>query len=169
MPRKKRAYNESSSVSAGAARLVGDLRAYHSQLVQQRAALDTEVDAITEALSAMGGAPAAGGGVRRGPGRPPGKRGPGRPPGKRGPGRPPGKSSTARKGTSKAHRPGSLKDCIMKVLGQSSGSVAVKDISKRLKNAGYKTKSKSLGNQVTMALREMPGVSKVGRGQYAAR
>ncbi|MCH7701424.1 MAG: hypothetical protein IID37_07025 [Planctomycetes bacterium] len=57
----------------------------------------------------------------------------------------------------------------MKVLNRSSGSVAVKDLSARLKSVGYKTKSKSLGNQVTMALREMPGVTKVGRGLYAAR
>lgn len=57
----------------------------------------------------------------------------------------------------------------MKVLNRSGGSVAVKSISARLKTVGYKTKSKSLGNQVTMALREMPGVTKVGRGLYAAR
>ena len=57
----------------------------------------------------------------------------------------------------------------MKVLNRSGGSVAVKNISARLKSVGYKTKSKSLGNQVTMALREMPTVTKVGRGMYAAR
>ncbi len=57
----------------------------------------------------------------------------------------------------------------MKVLSRSAGSVAVKNISARLKTVGYKTKSKSLGNQVTMALREMAGVTKVGRGMYEAR
>jgi len=162
MPRKKRKYTKSAAVGAGAAKLVEDLRAYHAKLVDQQAALAGEVEAITQALSAMGG-------VRRGPGRPPGKRGPGRPPGKRGPGRPPGKRPGPKPGSAKGYRPGSLKDCITRVLSRSSGSVAVKLISARLKTVGYKTKSKSLGNQVTMALREMPNVTKVGRGMYAAR
>lgn len=162
MPRKKRKYTKAAAVGAGAAKLVDDLRAYHAKLVDQQAALEGEVAAITQALNAMGG-------VRRGPGRPPGRRGPGRPPGRRGPGRPPGKRPGPKPGSAKGFRPGSLKDSIMKVLNRSSGSVAVKDLSARLKSVGYKTKSKSLGNQVTMALREMPGVTKVGRGIYAAR
>jgi len=156
VPRKrvrKRKRTQSPGVGAGAARLVSDLRSYHATLASRRAALDQEITAVSDALSAMGGS----------------GRSPGRPAASRGPARSAAKRRGSKAASPRAFRPGSLKDCIMKVLSRSNGPVAVKNIIPRVKTVGYKSKSKSLGNQVSMALREMPGVSRVGRGMYAAR
>ena len=79
---------------------------------------------------------------------------------KRGPGRPRG--STSRK-----LRPGSLKDHIHKVLVASSTPVSLRDLTKRVIKSGYKTKSKTLGNQVSAAVASMRA-KKAGRGLYTA-
>ena len=47
--------------------------------------------------------------------------------------------------------------------------MAVKDITAAVLKAGYPSKSKTLAHSVGVALREMPGVVKVGRGQFRLR
>ena len=65
-------------------------------------------------------------------------------------------------------RPGSLKDFVGRALSPSR-TMAVKDITATVRRAGYKSKSKTLGKSVGVALADMPNVVKVGRGQYRLR
>ncbi|RJP41684.1 MAG: hypothetical protein C4547_01255, partial [Phycisphaerales bacterium] len=73
-------------------------------------------------------------------------------------GRPPGSKS-------KGYRAGSLKDHIDRILRSAGGPVAIRDITRGVTKSGYKTKSKTLGNQVSAAIADMK-VRKVGRGMY---
>lgn len=169
MPRRKKKRrgrprkNESSGLTSG--RLASDLRAYYRDLERKCNEVQTEMSAIGEALAALGGeAPAA----KRGPGRPKGS-------GKRKPGRP--KGSTSKSKTKGAARRGprpagtSLKDHLEKVLKASANPVGVKDLTSKVQRSGYKTKSKNLSNQISMALSQMVNdrqAKKVSRGMYAA-
>lgn len=133
-----------------AASALPNMQAALSALSHQRAMLDEQIDAVSRAISALGGsgnvampkaASSFGGGASA-----TGKRGPGRPAG-----RPP--------------RKGSLKDYILRVLG--GGSVmAVKDITDGIMRAGFKTKNKTLAKSVGIALTQLKAVRKVGRGQF---
>jgi hypothetical protein len=152
MPRRRRrkavakkTYGKMVTRSAGISGAVLGLKTYLGELSLQRADLDAQIQAVTRALEAMGGHPVA----ARIPGRP------GRPPG-RPPGRRPG---------GKALRPGSLKAFIADVLS-SGGIMAVKDITSGVLKAGYKTQNKTLAKSVGIALTEMRGVAKVGRGRF---
>ncbi len=146
MPKRKRTAAERRLASEGgrpSSDPVRYLQVCHQELLQQRALLDQKVQALENAINAIGGFTP----VKRGPG-------PGRPP-RRGPGRPPGG----------APRPGSLKDYIARVLSEG-GIMAVKDIAAGVLRAGYKTKNKTLAKSVGIALAEMKTVRKVGRGRF---
>ncbi len=46
--------------------------------------------------------------------------------------------------------------------------MTVKDVTTAVRKAGYKSKNKTLDKSVGVALSEMPGVKKVGRGTFRA-
>ena len=63
----------------------------------------------------------------------------------------------------------SLKDYVVRVLGDAKEPMRVKDIENGIVSAGYTTKGKSLPNQVSMALADLAKtrkVKKVARGLY---
>lgn len=138
-------------------RLLAQLNLYHSQLAARCEAIQSEMNAIAAAMSALGSAPRASrssrlaaapvSAVRRGAGRP------GRPVrGPRGEGR-------------------SLKDFIRKVVSSSGSPLRVVEITQGVLKAGYATSSRNLANQVSMALADMTKkklVRKVGRGTYTS-
>lgn len=66
-------------------------------------------------------------------------------------------------------REGSLKQYVAEVLNRSGGVMSVKDITDGVLSAGYKTKNRTLAKSVGIALAEMPGVRKVGRGRFQAK
>jgi hypothetical protein len=137
--------------------ILGSLSSYRQQLLSEIAGLQQQANALSQAIAAMGGGAAA---AVRMPAMPamPGRR----------PGRPPGSGSSARLGGGRQRaQKGSLKECIMRVLSESNGPVPVKEIIPGVKRVGYKTNSKSLGNQISMALRGMKQVKRVGHGMYA--
>ncbi len=73
--------------------------------------------------------------------------------------------ASAGAGAGAGFRSGSLKDFIAQVMG-GAGDMAVKDIADAVVNAGYRSKNKTLAKSVGIALTEMPGVEKVGRGRF---
>jgi hypothetical protein len=118
------------------------LQGYCAELGAQREALDTQIQAVQQALAVMGMPVTAARAAVRGP-----RRGPGRPPAVGGP------------------RPGSLKAFILNVL-RGGGIRAVKDITAGVLDAGYKTKNRTLAKSVGIALTELKNVTKVGRGRF---
>jgi hypothetical protein len=64
------------------------------------------------------------------------------------------------------HRPGSLKDFIVRVLSAASGPMSVKDIAAGVLEAGYKSKNRTLAKSVGIALAQMPEVARVRRGVF---
>jgi hypothetical protein len=75
-----------------------------------------------------------------------------------------GPAGRGRRGVGRV-RAGSLKEYVGRVL-TGRGVMAVKDITTGVLKAGYKTKNKTLSKSVGIALTQMPGVSKVGRGRF---
>ena len=125
----------------GSPGLLVQLKTYHDDLVARVSALRGEMEGVATAIAAMEGvAPRFGRVSVLGAAR-------------RGP-RPAGTS---------------LKDFIIKVLGSTSGPMSVKDLGAAILRAGYQTKSRNLGNQISMALAQLTRgrkVKKVGRGMY---
>lgn len=125
--------------ASGPAGLLRQLAAHRQTLVVRQAALQDEIDSISAAIDALGGAgqrrPAARAARRV---RPTGRRG---------------------------IRKGSLKSYILRVL-KPRGEMAVKDIAVAVRRAGYRTGSKNFPNQVSNALAQMDGLTKTGRGRY---
>lgn len=135
-----------ASVSAEA--LLGNMQNFHSDLLVQRDALDQQIEVVAQAIEVMGSTPtSAAAGTRRGPGRPAG----------RGPGRPKGSGGS---------RAGSLKDFIVRTLGQSAQPLSPRDIGKRVKQAGFRTKAKDLTKAVSNTLPDLKQVKRVGFGLY---
>ncbi len=66
-------------------------------------------------------------------------------------------------------REGSLKQYVAGVLERDGSVMSVKEITKGVLAAGYKTKNRTLAKSVGIALAEMPGVRKVGRGKFQAK
>ena len=124
----------------GGASITSQLRRFQRQLADKREALNSQIDAIEKALAAMGDGAAK---AKPGPGR--------------------------RRRTGGGPPAGSLKDYIGRVLRGRRTPMAVKDIMAGVRKAGYKTKNKTLANSIGKALVEMPGVVKVGRGQYRSK
>jgi len=122
----------------GMSQALSGLTSAHAELVAQRNQLDAQIQVVAQALKVIGGGRPAAAGVRRGGRRPRAGRGP---------------------------RPGSLKSYVLDVLG-GGGVMAVKDITAGVIQAGYKTRNKTLAKSVGIALTELPGVKKVGRGKF---
>lgn len=66
-------------------------------------------------------------------------------------------------------REGSLKSYIDRVLRASARPMRVVQITGAVLKAGYTTKNKTLAKSVGLALRDMAGVKKVGRGAFRAQ
>ena len=120
----------------GLAAAVGNIQLYRNDLAAQRATLDSQLAALDWALATLG-AVAPARKVVAGDGQ-------------RGSG----------------YRSGSLKAHIQKVLQARGGGMTVKDVTTAVRKAGYKSKNKTLDKSVGVALSEMPGVKKVGRGTF---
>lgn len=72
--------------------------------------------------------------------------------------------------TGNAPRKNSLKDFITRVLGASP--MTTKEITEAVQAAGYSTKSKTLGQSVSVACGDLARerfITKIGRGKYSAR
>lgn len=124
----------------GSSRVIGAMQTYHSQLLAQRASLDTQIEAFSRAIETLaGGVPTASPQRRGRKGRP----------------------------STFGHRAGSLKDYITRVLRQASRPMSPNEIGISVKRAGYKTKSKDLTKAVSNTLPDLKAVRKVGFGQYS--
>ncbi len=133
----------SAAVGGATDQLVSDMQLLHADLASQRASLDAQIDAVADAMRVLGSAtPIA---SVRGRGRAPVRRG-----------RPAGG----------AVRAGSLKEYIVRVLGQSAKPMSPNEIGTRVIKAGYKTKSKDLTKAVSNALPQVKGIKRTGFGQY---
>ncbi|MFO0838883.1 MAG: hypothetical protein U1D55_10175 [Phycisphaerae bacterium] len=123
---------------------ISGLQGYRNQLIAQRGALDAQISAIENALAAIG--------VKGNAARSVGPRAGGMA----------GKAVTA---SGRAVRSGSLKDFICRVLS-GRGVMSVKDITTGVRSAGFKSKNKTLSKSVGIALTELPGVNRMGRGRF---
>ncbi len=126
-------------IARGTAGLIRQMQVYHRKLSAEQADLEAQITAMDRAIVALGGAAKT---------------------------RPGGQGRRA--GTRRGIRPGSLKDHIAKVLRRGKKAMTPGEVTKRLVQAGYKTGSKSLSNQVSNALGQMPGVKKLRRGLFQA-
>ena len=133
---RARAAGRPAARATGALR---EIRAYRQTLVARRAELDSRVNAIDRALTALGAVsrPAAG--------------------------------QAARASRRAGSRKGSLKHFIERVLSTGKGPRAVKDTTAAVLRAGFKTKNKTLAKSVGIALSQMPNVVKVSRGLFRLR
>jgi len=126
-------------MARGTAGLIRQLQVHQRQLTARHAELETQRAALDQAIEAMSGKQSA---------RPMRQR---------------------RKGTGgRSTRSGSLADHIAKVLRQTKRPMTPGEVAKRVVQAGYQTRGKSLANQVSNALRQMRGVKRVRRGLYRA-
>ncbi len=128
---------------AGLDAVIRSLNTCHADLSAQRSSLDTQVQALEQALQVMG-APSAPFRAALGPR--------------------PGRSSRAAGGP----RPGSLKSYILDVLA-GGGVMAVKDITAGVLAAGYKSHNQTLAKSVGIGLTELRSVRKVGRGRFCLK
>ncbi len=136
---KKNVRRRAQSVGDASARLIGEMHAYHGNLLAQRSSLDGRIDALTNAMKALGAAV----GVK--PRRRTGKRG-----------RPAGSGIRA----------GSLKDYIVRVLRQTTKPMSPREISARTIKAGFKTHAKDVTKAVSNKLAELNNVKRVSFGLY---
>ena len=113
------------------------LQSYRNQLLQRPEQIDAQLQAIEQIMAGMGGM------AMRSTGRA-------------------GQSNFA---AGRGARAGSLKEFIVQVL-RGRGVMRVAEITNAIKRAGYKTKNKTLSHSVSVALTEIPGAKKVGRGQF---
>ena len=125
----------------GGMRVLSEMRAYHAELTTMRGSLDSQINAIESAMSAMGGLQA--------------KAAPRR-------GRPPGRT------TRRAGRAGSLKESIVNVLRTQRTAMSPRELSSAVVRAGYKTKAKDLTKAISNILPQLKMIKKVGRGMYQA-
>jgi len=149
-------------------RLFEEKESQISKLTGRRDDLAAELAEVEQELAA------AGGGARRGPGRPPkarlgrppkakGRRGrkargPGRPKKGRRPGRPAGP-----KGQSELHQ------AIRGALRTAGKPLQLAEIAAKVKASGYKTKSKNFSVILGLRVSEMKDVKRVERGVYALK
>ena len=137
----------------GAERLLGEMSAYHGVLTEERMSLDTQIDAVANAMETLGGgSPTM---TSRGKSRSAGKVG-----------RPKGSGARRGRPPGQAPRKGSLKDYIVRVLGQVSRPLSPNDIGVRVLKAGFKTKAKDLTKAVSNTLPALKKIKRVGFGQY---
>ncbi|UCC31560.1 MAG: C2H2-type zinc finger protein [Phycisphaerales bacterium] len=136
-PRVRRAARPVAGVST---RLLSDMRAYHGELLAQRASLDGQINAVATAMQALGV-----GGPKTRKRRVYKKRG-----------RPAGKGVRA----------GSLKDYIVRVLRQTTRPMSPRDIGAGVVKAGFRTKAKDITKAVSNTLPQLKGIKKMGFGMY---
>ncbi len=141
MPRGRPRKNRGGALGESLTGAVSNLATLHADLLAQRAALDNQIGAVANALRAIGQP------VALGAAKAPGRKGPGRGMGRGG------------------WRPGSLKAHIAQVM-RGGGVMAVKDITAAVVKSGYKSKNQTLAKSVGIALTEMAGMAKVGRGKF---
>jgi hypothetical protein len=115
------------------------LRKHHTSLLDRRAELEQEITALERVILSLGGSP-----------------------GSRAAGAPAAARGSVRRGKTRA---GSLKDYITRVMSNGQ-TMAVKDITDAVMRAGFQSKNKTLSKSVGIALTEIPGMQKVGRGQF---
>ncbi len=130
----------SSTRSSGFEGIIDAMKAQQGELLTQRTSLDAQIDAFARAMEAIGVATSTGRTSQAGKKR----------------GRP----------VAAVGRPGSLKNYIVRVLGQSSKPMSPKDIGTRVKKAGFKTKAKDLTKAVGNTLPSVKNVKRVGYGKY---
>lgn len=139
--RAKTAPVRASSASVGGRKeIIAKMKAHQSDLLAQRRSLTGQLDALARAIAAIDEATPIGGTRSSGKKR----------------GRP----------VKAVGRAGSLKSYIDIVLRESSKPMSLKDIGKRVKKAGYKTKAKDLTKAVSNALPGLKRVKRVGYGKY---
>jgi len=129
-------------VPAGApARLLGDVRAWRGELAAQQAQRAVQLAALDRLLETLRGtAPRSAARLA-----PRGRR---------------------RRGGARA---GSLKSYVDRVLRASHRPLRVAEITAAVRQAGYKTRNRTLAKSVGVALVDLPGVKKVGRGVFSAK
>jgi hypothetical protein len=140
MRSKKGAMRASLLFGDGSVRVIGEMQAYHSELLAQRTSLDAQIDAFARAMETVGATT-----PRRMVRRKPAKR---------------------RTATARGVRPGSLKDYIGRVLSQSSKPMRPGEIGVSVKKAGFKTKAKNITKAISNTIPAMTNVKKVGFGLY---
>jgi hypothetical protein len=162
--RRKKGWNVASALSiADLQKLVEAKLASVEKLASRRAELAAELDEIDAELAAAGGV------VKRGPGRPRtvGGRGPGRPPKngrRRGPGRPKGSRNKPKPGGKRGRKAGPkgqspLHNLIRDALKTAGEPMKAGAIAEKVVAAGYATKSKSFPLIVGQRLKEIPTTS----------
>ncbi len=119
--------------------LLGDMQTYHDNLLSQRMSLDSQIDRLATAMTALSGAPKAVSTYK--------KTRMGRPKGSGG-------------------REGSLKNFIVRVLRQHTKPMRPSDIGARVVKAGFKTKAKDITKAVSNTIPELKNVKRVGFGLY---
>ena len=137
----------------GAQRLISEMRAYHSALSEQRMSLDAQIEAVDNAMQTLGGGSPAMTSLRKSKGAAK-------------VGRPKGSGARRGRPPGQAPRKGSLKDYIVRVLGQVSRPLSPNDIGTRVVKAGFKTKAKDLTKAVSNTLPTLKNIKRVGFGQY---
>ncbi len=125
-------------IARGTVGLIRQMQVYHRRLSAEQADLEAQITAMDRAIEALGGTAKT---------KPAGH----------------GRRAGTRRG---GPRRGSLRDYILRVLRGKVRPMSPAKIAARVKKAGYKTKSKSLSNQVSNALGNMPGVKRLRRGLY---
>ena len=130
----------SSTGVSGRKEIIAKMKAHQSDLLAQRRSLTGQMDALARAINAIDGATPTRGTRSSGKKR----------------GRP----------VKAVGRAGSLKSYIDRVLRESSKPMSLKDIGKRVKKSGYKSKAKDLTNAVSNALPGLKKVKRVGYGTY---
>ena len=165
MGRRKRGWKAASGLSlADLRRMLEEKEGQLSGLTERRDELAAELAEVEAELAAAGGA------VRRGPGRPAGRRGPGRPKGSgRRLGRPKGSGKGKRGRPAGPKGQSDLHNAIRKVLKGSSEPMKLADVAAAVKKNGYATKSKHFPMIVGMRLTEMADAKKAGRGLYTMK
>ena len=131
-----------SRVQPGApSRLLDSVRAWRSELAAEQAQLATQLGALDQLLTTLGGTAR----------KPTAERAP--------------KGRRIRGGRGGA-REGSLKSYIEQVLRATRRPMRRAEITTAVLKAGYTSRSKTLAKSVGVALLTMPGVKKIGRGVF---
>jgi hypothetical protein len=112
------------------------MQVYRSGLVAKHTQVAAQIEAIDRALAALGAAA-----------------------------RTPAARPTRGRGGAGLRR-GSLKYYVERVLRARGGAMAVKDVAAAVRKAGFKSKNKTLGKSVGIAMTQMPNVRKVSRGVF---
>ncbi len=129
-----------STGMAGSEGIIHAMQEHHSELLEQRNAIDAQIDAFATAMETIGATASIS--VKTATGK---KRG-----------RP----------VASVGRKGSLKNYIDRVFRETSKPLNLKDIGMRVKKAGFKTKSTNVTKAISNTLPGLKKVKRVGYGLY---